>query len=177
MFARKRYTADPSHRCRRAALQDWRQLSVVLPVLLDELHRLSDSQQVQLLCGVATTVGGPPDVNQPGAHLFMTWAKALPIEGIGSFTLFNLVEKLQRIVSGLQQSNRVIIPTLQTMALVLEDAELLARISVMNDGHQSLLYSVVDIASISATTSRVSARRLAAARVSVKAWLKIAGMS
>lgn len=107
----------------------------------------------------------------------MTWAKALPIEGIGSFTLFNLVEKLQRIVSGLQQSNRVIIPTLQTMALVLEDAELLARISVMNDGHQSLLYSVVDIASISATTSRVSARRLAAARVSVKAWLKIAGMS
>ena len=140
----------------------------MLPILLDELPRLSDSQQEQLLCGVVTTVGGPPYVVQPGAHLFMAWAKALPTEGTGSFTIRNLVEKLQIMASGSQQSNRVIIPTLQTLALVLEDTELLARISVPSHGYHSLLRSVVEVASISASTSRVSLRRLAAARMSVQ---------
>ena len=140
----------------------------MLPILLDELPRLSGSQQDQLLCGVVTNVGGPPEVIQPGAHFFIAWAKALPIEDTGTFTIHHLVEKLQRIASDLQQSNRVIIPTLQTMALVLETAELLGRISAAGKWSDRLLTNVVKDAEMAAMTSRVGARRLAAARMSVQ---------
>lgn len=60
---------------------------------------------------------------QSGTAIFLQWFNALPLEGDG-YTIVDCMQDLVSLASTPNQSNRVLVPTLQTCAVVLEETRL-----------------------------------------------------
>lgn len=89
--------------------------------MLARLPQFDSQARLLILSGIVTSTGSPPEVQQRAAALFLDWVKTLPQEGAkGPYDLSHLLQDLIDIVGDSRQSNRVIVPAINTLAAMLE---------------------------------------------------------
>ena len=134
-----------------------------MPSVLSRLRLLEDEARLLLLSGVVTSTGSPPEVTQRAAPLFFDWLKTLPQGDIaGEYTIDSLLLDLLNIVRDAKQSNRVIVPALNTLAALLEHQD-----GTLLDLQESFLLSMGSTATEVERQSRVKMKQEAGRRLYV----------
>lgn len=147
----------------RQELQSWTQINTALLSVLSQLPHFEDKARLLILSGIVTSTGSPPEVFQRAAPLLFDWVKTLPQAGLeGSYTIDRLAIDLLNIVKDTKQSNRIIVPALNTLAALLEQQE-----GTLLDLQESSVRSIASTAADLERQSRVKVKKEAARRLYV----------
>lgn len=131
--------------------------------MLSQLPHFEDKARLLILSGIVTSTGSPPEVFQRAAPLLFDWVKTLPQAGLeGSYTIDRLAIDLLNIVKDTKQSNRIIVPALNTLAALLEQQE-----GTLLDLQESSVLSITSTAADLERQSRVKVKKEAARRLYV----------
>lgn len=138
-------------------------LSEVLPEILDSLPSLTLEERIAILSGIVTVTGHSQQTTAKEQDVFISWVIRLPVDSQKSdkYTLPKLFRDLLVIANAPMQTNRILVPTLNTLAILLE--------GVMAE--EAVQYAELDLPDIfktaqaSISRSKIQMRLLAACRL------------